>query len=281
MNMLDNKGADPSFQLEEKPKAYEVSGGRHIAKEYLPKLFTELGIDSKAKVLDVGCGIGIMVETLREIGYDAYGLEPGGRFNEIEPVKKQFIHNCYADEYAKSGKYNTFDVVMSFGVIEHVGTIDGHASLSPNFLEYRFQFIEDQVRLLKPGGFLIVMGPNRLFPFDFQHGSHSYGFLSVIKKRMPFVKILQKLTLPWHAKNFLVSYDDLLVIGKEVSSKLDLNNNFSYFCPKQSNLLGLSSLEGNKKLVSLYRLYVSLIDKLPIQFRKVLYTHTLFVLKRS
>lgn len=276
---MTNKGADSSFQLNEKSKRHEAFGSHHVAQEYLPKLFTDLGINHRAKILDVGCGIGQMVKTLRELGYDAYGLEPGGRFNDIESETKQFIHNCYTDEYAKITN-NTFNVVMSFGVIEHVGTIDGHAFLSPNFLDYRFQFIEDQIKLLKPGGFLIIMGPNRLFPFDFQHGSHNYGFLSVIKKGLPFIKILQKLTLPWHSKNFLVSWDDLLTISKKLCSKLNFDNNFSYFCPKQDNLLGLSSLEGKKQLISLFRLYTRLVDKLPIQFRKVLYTHTVFVLQR-
>lgn len=281
--MLDNKnkGADASFRLKKEPKAQEVSGSAHIAKEYLPKMFAELGIDSGAKVLDVGCGIGVMVATLREIGYDAYGLEPGGRFNEIAPATREFVENCYTDEYARSGKRDTFDVVMSFGVIEHVGTIDGHSLLAPDFLEYRIQFIEDSIKLLKPGGVLVVMGPNRLFPFDFQHGPHSYGSLSAIKKSVPLFKILKKLTLPWHGENYLVSYDDLKTIGKGISSKSGSAGNYLYFCPNQSNLLGLSSLEGRKKLVSLYRLYVGIVDRLPINIRKVLHTHTLFVLKRS
>ena len=278
---MTNKGANSSFKLEKQFKATEALGGHHVAQNYLPKLFQDLGINHQAKILDIGCGIGIMVRTLGEIGYDAYGLEPGGRFNEIEPEMRPYIYNCYADEYGKiaSDKNDKFDVVMSFGVIEHVGTIDGHACLSSDFLDYRFQFIEDQIKLLKPGGILLVMGPNRLFPFDFQHGSHDYGFLSVIKKKLPFIKILQKLTLPWHSKNYLVSWDDLYKIGKKLESELDLDNDFSYFCPKQDNLLGLSSLQGKDKEQLLFRIYTKLVDKLPTQFRKVLYTHTLFVLK--
>lgn len=272
------KGASKSFQLSTESKFCEVFGGHHIAQVYLPKLFRDLGIDHKAKILDVGCGIGIMVKALRELGYDAYGLEPGGRFNGIEPDIKQFIHNCYADEFAQNIS-DTFDVIMSFGVIEHVGTIDGHACLSPDFPDYRLQFIEDQVKLLKPGGFLIVMGPNRMFPFDFQHGSHDYGFLSVVKSRLAFLKIIQKLTIPWHNKNYLASWDDLLSISKKLSSKLDIK--FCYFCPKQDNLLGLSSIQSKQHLSSLFRFYIKLVDKLPKQLRKVLYTHTLFVLQRS
>ena len=281
--MLDenSKGADASFRLKEEPKAQEAAGSAHIAKEYLPKMFTELGIESGAKVLDVGCGIGMMVATLREIGYDAYGLEPGGRFKEVAPDTKEFIENCYADEYVRSGKRDAFDVVMSFGVIEHVGTIDGHSLLAPEFLEYRIQFIEDSIKLLKPGGFLVVMGPNRLFPFDFQHGPHGYGSLSAIKRSLPFLKIIKRLTLPWHKENYLVSYDDLQTIGNGISSKSGMSGSYSYYHPKQGNLLGLTSLEGRRKLVAMYRLYVGLIDMLPISFRKVLHTHTLFVLKRS
>ena len=275
---MTNLGGDPLYELGKLSKINEEKGSSFIAKNYLPKLFSSLNIDKKASVLDVGCGIGKMVETLREIGYDAYGLEPGGRYNEIDQEMRKFICNCYADDYLKisNKKYN---VVMSFGVIEHVGTTDGHDSLSPDFLDYRYRFIEDQIKLLKPGGFLLVHGPNRLFPFDFQHGSHSYGFLPILKKKLSFVKLLQKLTIPWHRKNYLVSWNDIFKICKRINSKTNPSVSFSYFCPKQDNLLGLSSFERRNNLKTIFRIYTKFVDSMPTNIRKALYTHTLFVLQ--
>jgi hypothetical protein len=69
--------------------------------------------------------------------------------------------------------------------------------------------------------------------------------------------------LPWHSKNYLVSWDDLYKISKKLESELDLDNDFSYFCPKQDNLLGLSSLQGKDKEQLLFRIYTKLVDKLP------------------
>jgi 2-polyprenyl-3-methyl-5-hydroxy-6-metoxy-1,4-benzoquinol methylase len=68
---MTNKGADSSFKLEKQFIATEALGGHHVAQNYLPKLFQDLGINHQAKILDVGCGIGIMVRTLREIGIES------------------------------------------------------------------------------------------------------------------------------------------------------------------------------------------------------------------
>src|SRR6185437_15560489 len=102
------------------------------------------------------------------------------------------------------------------GVVEHVGTSDGNSSLVANFRDFRLNFIASQLDLLRDGGILMVCGPNRLFPFDFQHGDHYYGPLRFFD-RFP---VARHMTLPWHPKNHLVSYKDLKGLAMQCARDL-------------------------------------------------------------
>ncbi len=102
-------------------------------------------LKQKYKILEVGCGIGNIVVELTAQGYDiigrdisreaiAYGLKkyPNIRI-EVQPAEEL----KFEDE--------TFDIVLSFDLFEHVVQIDKH--------------ITEVVRVLRPGGYYMFQTP--------------------------------------------------------------------------------------------------------------------------
>lgn len=99
------------------------------------------------EILEVGCGIGNIVFELTKKGYDitgsdisheaiAYGLKkyPDIRI-EVQPAEELKLED------------ETFDIVLSFDLFEHIARIDKH--------------IREVFRLLRPGGFYLFQTPNK------------------------------------------------------------------------------------------------------------------------
>lgn len=97
-------------------------------------------------VLEVGCARGSFVQRLiTELGIDASGLELNSR--AVEHANKNNLPVFQRDLQDFANEFEgTFDAVCSFQVLEHV--------INPKV------FIADLVRLLKPGGKLILGVPN-------------------------------------------------------------------------------------------------------------------------
>jgi SAM-dependent methyltransferase len=70
---------------------------------------------------------------------------------------------------------NYFDIVYSLGVIEHIGTTDGHQNLAANYQSIREHFAKELLRVTKENGGIIISCPNKSFPIDIQHGPISSG----------------------------------------------------------------------------------------------------------
>jgi len=268
-NRVEN-GADRLYQLDTEGFDLEVESGLRRGRVVLPNFLEQFGIKPGARILDVGCGVGAVVEGLIQAGFKASGLEPGGR-HRMAISDQVFPH--FSSEYIDKYPNEKFDVVMSFGVIEHVGTIDGHNTLAENYEEVRAAFYSDCLDLLKPGGLLIVFGPNKLFPFDLQHGPAQYGILAKLKEVLPK---LSRLTIPWHKKNFLVSWSSVDKHIKNIAHerKLDVLT----FYPSQKGFVIGGSVR-NPALLKMFNKYTGFADLLPKFVSQFLHTHTLYVAK--
>jgi len=139
----------------------------------LRKLFTD---PSAIKILSLGCGVGQDVETMVDLGYDCWGIEPGYR----RLVWQSRVHKdrlVVADGRALPFEDQSFDVVLSFGVLEHVGqeNLPG-IQMAPTVTEERQQFANELIRVTCTEGYIIISTPNKHCPIDFwDHGNPRWG----------------------------------------------------------------------------------------------------------
>ena len=114
-------------------------------------------------ILENGCGVGMYVEKLSTFGGRVIGLEydleraieAGDNSDKIINAAGEFIPL----------PASTFDLILSHEVIEHVQ--DDRAA------------IREMIRVLKPGGRVVIFCPNRGYPFEthgiFWNGKYYFG----------------------------------------------------------------------------------------------------------
>jgi SAM-dependent methyltransferase len=99
------------------------------------------------RILEIGCGIGTVVYELSGKGHDIAGIDISGE--AIEYGRKKYGDIRLEVQAAEILPYEdeSFEVVMSFDLFEHIAAIDKHIS------EVR--------RVLRPGGYYLFQTPNR------------------------------------------------------------------------------------------------------------------------
>ena len=127
----------------------------------------------------------------------------------------------------------------------------GSAGQVENYREYRKVFMESQLALLRAGGILLVSGPNRLFPFDFQHGDHYYHGILKIFDHLP---LLKHATLPWHRDNHLVSCRDVQKIVAALPYKVEFLHESQADYRSMTKIRNQCPAEGYLSCVYQYRL---------------------------
>src|SRR5436190_11837568 len=110
----------------------------------------EAAIPPCSKILDAGCGPGVMAGKLMERGYAVWGID------FAEPMIRKARELCGSDQFGVGDVEhipfpdNTFDVVVSLGVIE--------------YLESDEQALREIRRVLRPGGRAVVAIPSGSSP---------------------------------------------------------------------------------------------------------------------
>jgi SAM-dependent methyltransferase len=161
-------GASPLTTTED----YAADQERHNEAKTLDFLLPLVEAAGARSVLDVGCGVGTSVATLLERGYDAFGADLAALVPFWErlgrPAERFVIVD--AERLVLPFDDGALDFAFSIGAIEHVGTSDGHARRRPDCHALRTQWVREIWRTLRPGGTLLLGGPNRGFPVDVAHG---------------------------------------------------------------------------------------------------------------
>jgi SAM-dependent methyltransferase len=112
----------------------------------------------KSRILENGCGVGMYVEHLVGFGGRVYGLEFDFERAVEAKSRSPYIFNA-AGEFLPLPAAR-FDLILSHEVIEHVQ--DDRAAIC------------EMVRVLEPGGRIVLFCPNRGYPFE-THGIYWKG----------------------------------------------------------------------------------------------------------
>lgn len=108
-------------------------------------------VNSKISLLDIGCGGGILSESMAKIGIAVSGIDASEKNIKVASLHaaKSGLDINYictsAEDLAREGKQ--FDVVLNMEVIEHVADVNS--------------FMQACCKLLKPGGIMFVGTLNR------------------------------------------------------------------------------------------------------------------------
>ncbi len=120
------------------------------------------------RILENGCGVGMYLERLQTLGGRAFGLEFD--FDRAAQARRRATAVVNAAGENLPYPAGTFDLVLSHEVLEHVQ--DDRRSL------------EEIVRVLKPGGRLILFVPNRGYPFEthgiYWRGKYRFGNIPLV-----------------------------------------------------------------------------------------------------
>ena len=109
----------------------------------------------RSVVLDEGCGIGQWAISLEKLGFNTVGIDNSSKLLNIakrnakkHKAKCKFLE---ADIRNLPFKNNSFDIVLSAGIIEHVPEIE--------------KCIKEIARVLKKEGYLIIHVPHKISIF--------------------------------------------------------------------------------------------------------------------
>ena len=152
---------------------------------------------SEIKILDVGCGGGLLSEPLSRLGAEVYGIDASKNNIEVAKIhaKKSGLNIKYFCSSPEKFKKNfKFDVILNMEIIEHVEDVDF--------------FLESCSRLLKKNGIMFVATLNKTLK--------SYLFAIIGAEY-----ILRWLPIGTHEWEKFVKPEDLIKILKNYNLKLD------------------------------------------------------------
>ena len=113
-NLYNDDYAESFLQI----KGYSGVHAIHFFKGILEDAYSRINKKrSKPKLLDIGSGIGIMLETAREVGYDPTGVELSEKLAGIASAKGFKVFNRNVSDIESDLKYDT---ITMMDIIEHL-----------------------------------------------------------------------------------------------------------------------------------------------------------------
>ncbi|MBN2385868.1 MAG: methyltransferase domain-containing protein [Anaerolineales bacterium] len=160
------------------------------------------------RILENGCGVGMYVRHLQPFGGQVFGLE-----FDFERVREAHVHAPLVVNAAGEAlpcPPGIFDLILSHEVLEHVQ--DDHRAVA------------EMVRVLRPGGRLVLFVPNRGYPFEthgiYWKGNYRFGNIPLVNwlprawrdKLAPHVRVYSRRDLEALLANFPISLVERTII---------------------------------------------------------------------
>lgn len=166
-------------------------GKRNIFVLGLYKRFLILAGDVKGKrILDVGCGDGVLAHMLADRGAEVVGADASQEaitFARLKIAKKQKLRFEVGSAYGIQSPDNTFDIVLSSELIEH--------------LQEPGQFLHELNRVWNGSGPLLVSTPIKLSykPMDDNHVREYYveEYMDLLSRLFDHVRVEQSYPVVW------------------------------------------------------------------------------------
>ncbi len=125
------------------PEANWVPAPRYLLRREL--VMRHLAGVQPCRVLDIGCGPAVLLSELASQGFDAYGVDDSSKALALAEVFNRPEHALTLRNALDPAWKGTFDLMLSFEVIEH--------------LEQDVEAMSDWRAYLKPGGWMILSTP--------------------------------------------------------------------------------------------------------------------------
>jgi SAM-dependent methyltransferase len=136
-------------------EVYDESLPAHVVEHYLRKRVAFILSQARpGRGLDVGCGTGVLAERLAQHGFEMFGVDPSDGMLEIMRARTDRVVGQVASGTELPFPGDSFDLVTTVAVMHHIA--DPHDVRTT---------ISEMVRVLKPGGTLIIWDHNPRNPY--------------------------------------------------------------------------------------------------------------------
>jgi SAM-dependent methyltransferase len=186
-----------------------------------------------AWILDVGCGLGTYMKRFLDFTPHAYGMDISVK--RLQEAKAKGLANVVA-AVGETLPFadGSFDVIVFNEVIEHVA--DDRQSIA------------DAVRVLRPGGHVVIYAPNRLYPFEthgvYWRGKYKFGNILAVN----YLPTQMRKRLVPHARAYTAGDITKLWLGLPVRPVIH-----TYVYPGFDNVAARNPAAGRYLRAALYR----------------------------
>lgn len=249
--------------------------GREKATQLLATYANEAGVGLELvapllrpgmRVLEVGCGIGLLASFLRQSDVNITGLEPGasgfGFMPEIGSAILRRLPNRLGTPWLSIGAgqlapsvHGQFDLIYSTNVLEHIPDLAGA--------------FRGMASVLAPGGSMVHLCPNYTVPYEPHFGIPLVPFFPRATAHL-YRKTTKKLPGVWEGLNFITAADvKRLARANRLSVSFDRGllaaamrrfDQDSLFRERQGRLAG--KVQSTAKALGL----LGLLEKMPAEF---------------
>jgi len=154
------------------------------------------------RVLEVGCGIGLLASFLRQSGVDITGLEPGasgfGFMPEIGSAILRGLPERLGTQWLSIGAeqldpatHGQFDLIYSTNVLEHIPDLEGA--------------VRGMAGVLAPGGTMVHLCPNYTVPYEPHFGIPLVPFFPRATAYL-YRETVKRLPGIWEELNFITAF---------------------------------------------------------------------------